>query len=678
MAESSVKVKFEAQVKQLRETWKEIDKRQKKETVLYKDRLKLEQKHHKQSLKEFKEFSSLKEGTSKKEVRALKVKHALADKERRTEIKHFRLQEQTERVSINEKKREYAKLKRETAGGPPAGMWGRPGQGKRGALSRGAAFAGGGIVGLIAGAALQGYQRYIGMQQTFGEAIGLGVGAPQQGGGTQFGFNRQQVAGMVPGMARATGAGNVTPLMQARRATGMQQGQLLETFGAIAAGGAGFEKGQRGKKEFERIMTGSVASGLKKGRMHEFASGVTQMLRQQQTISAGRVGTGDISRLAAMFGARGGTGFQGVRGFGVLQKIQQGVQAPGGGTEGAALTRQLLGYGRPGQRMSFYDVEKAREQGITGKGGFERFQNMMDNLGKQFPDQREQAMVMKQLWGTSLSQNETLMKIADSNLSQEEKEEAFKKTQKESKTIQEQAKDAMEGSHTELVRMAGRFNRSVRIGEQSRDAIQAIEDLQLETAEFFFRKLPEVIKEAQYLWEELRHLKEGIFARLEELPFIGGAFKKENRAEILEGEMDRIRREGIRKRGGVMAATDISAEQKQRIAGLSERKQTLLERQRRQLGKGKTVVFDPGQFAPDADKAPAGLAANEAQKAAGRVNKKPTDGKPQRVRLDGDQAADLKGIKDNTGKKPEPTPPPTPPAGTDPNVQPPASPTSTR
>jgi len=472
-------------------TWKETQKRTKLEKQRYKEQQKELKDSHKLRLTQIKEEVKADTAAHKNKVKGFKEQENLQTKQDRSS-KRQRREEAEHLDGIN----------RRLSRGP----LGRAGN----FLGRTAAFAGGGLAGLVVGAALRGYQNYTAYQQALGPTIGLGgrggreAARAGRGKGGNLGFNIMERAQLIPAMARSTGVVSPRAMMQGMRATGMEAGEVAEIFGAIRQGGTQFAgtadvfggkkdrtvqlKGQ-GSREFSKMIAAGMFSGLEKARLPEFMSGIAQLMKVQGTMAAGTVTGGDFAKLGAVFGRTGLEGMKGARGMELMSKLQQGILAPGGGESGMAFMRQAMGFGKPGGGASFYEAEKRREKGLSG----ENFGRVMGELKSQYGGGQDAALKMRELFGVSLKQAETLMKIYDSDKTMEEKEKEAQKVMEESKSLEQKSYEEMKKAGTNLTKQAALFDDSVKIGSETKGYIEGIEKAIMDLTKFLIKHIPDIL-----------------------------------------------------------------------------------------------------------------------------------------------------------------------------------------
>lgn len=377
----------------------------------------------------------------------------------------------------------------------------RPGFLRRTLGGVGTALGGGAMLGagFLIGAARSGYEKYIEYGQALSRSIGLGRGRDVRRGiggamGGRLGFSMTDTASMVPMMARATGELGPRELQQAVRATGMEGGEAADIFGTIRRSGVGFGGAGRGRqsaggREFQRMISSGMASGLEKARLPEYFQGVQRIAEEQRNISTGIVDIGGIAKQLTMLGRTGLPGMQGAAGAGVLQKFQTALLTPGGGEWGEAFVRQAMGFGKPGGTTSFYGAERMRERGIQDPQNVIR---IMTELRKQFGTGQEGNLALRELTGVSLDQAEQLQQVYNSTENAAEKLKKIEEITKASQPLEKQSLEAMKGLGGTAQRIATLTDRGIKIGEKAAPYIEKIEDWQYQALQFLMQLAEDV------------------------------------------------------------------------------------------------------------------------------------------------------------------------------------------
>jgi hypothetical protein len=222
MPPPGVKIKFDANVGAMRKSFREMGKLQKKSQKTRAQTMRAEKKHATTEMKRIKDTHKLKDKSATKEMDQLRKKQRAQDAYNRKEKTHRDSQGRFTKNQNRENLRSTRRLNREMKRGPLGRMVGKVG--KMGM------FAGGGLLGFAIGAVLKGYQNRQSVKSAMGDFIGMGGMAGGKGnnawniagkGGSRYGYNYAQRAGLVRPMATATGSMNIAPLMQGSRGTGM-------------------------------------------------------------------------------------------------------------------------------------------------------------------------------------------------------------------------------------------------------------------------------------------------------------------------------------------------------------------------------------------------------------------------------------------------------------------------
>jgi hypothetical protein len=374
-----------------------------------------------------------------------------------------------------------------------------------------ALFAGGGILGFALGYSLKGYQNAIGARKAQGPQIGTGMTTRQlRKGSSKYGYNVTERIGLAGQMARATGASGSATLQHATRATGMDPGEAAGYMGVMRAGGTQFNAagGGAGSKQFGRMISMGMQSGLERARLPEFFKGVTSLMQTQQAISAGDVGGGGIAKLAAALGKNGPTGFQGTRGMNMMAKMQQSILNPQGGNK--AFMQQAFGFGTRG--ATFMEARMKQQKGLGDEG--ENIPAILDEVIRQHGykaggsvEANSQAILRTEsALGIGTEQADNILKMrVDGKLSKEE----LKKISIQSKStedLQREANIQMAKAGAGLATIAGLFDKSVKQGEEDFKMWTAIEKAQAEMAKFVMPLIKVALEAMVTLLTEIRDL----------------------------------------------------------------------------------------------------------------------------------------------------------------------------
>lgn len=256
----------------------------------------------------------------------------------------------------------------------------------------------GGALGLLIGGVVSGYHKYVEREKSYGSSVGLGKVSNMKRGvgfaGSSLGFSGNEAAAQINTMARATGVTGARELQQGMRSSGMGEGEVGETFGALRAAGFSFagggkdmsgastKAGSQGGRELAKIIGLGTYSGLEKGRVPEFVKGVSQLVTAQFATAGGKVDAAAIAGQLAALGKVGGVGFQGQRGVEMMGKLNDTITNPGGGEWGKMLMLRAEGYGARTNGQGLYGATKAMEKGIRDPANVERMMAQLDREGR--------------------------------------------------------------------------------------------------------------------------------------------------------------------------------------------------------------------------------------------------------------------------------------------------------
>jgi hypothetical protein len=514
MAEAKFTVKWTSDIRELRKSFAEFDKLEKRQHKGRDAFRKKEEKAHKDEVKRTKELFGYREKQLKKEATHYQKVH-------QTQQRIFKEQDRAFTTSGRTADHERRKQKahdREKEGFFKR-QFGTPGKGVRGFLSGAAGFAAGGLIGILMGAAFKGYENFNAVHKQLGGGIGLGTGnllrnASRSGRGGNLGFNIGERAAIEPGMARATGFGGsegIRQSMVAQRATGMEAGEVAEAFGAIRSG-AGATAGKPGQvltqqrkfmQQFADIQAAATASKLPKALRPEFIHGVSEFVQQQAQRLGGAISGGGFAQLAAAVSRLGGAGLQGGRGMGLMQQFSSAMGQQGGGEE-ASFFQRAMGFGRAGSNTHFGQAERMREQGLTDPKNFERV--MKQALAETGGDREQASEYLRGVGATNtLSQGDELIKAFDAaNGDMTQAMAKVAEIQEKNAPLEKQAADAMKEANTRLELMAHKFDESISIGAKSANLLDLMEKKQMEFVKFIFEKVPEIMKDVKFLAQEFK------------------------------------------------------------------------------------------------------------------------------------------------------------------------------
>jgi hypothetical protein len=330
--------------------------------------------------------------------------------------------------------------------------------GAAGAVGIVAAAVGGAIIGAVKGRitdAIDAANEYnsAAIDSLGDKNFGQGARSKVRGAGNLAGFNAIESMKQAGLVARQTGfAGDAGTSLQLSRAAMIDQGQSAGFMGMQARGGI---LNMAAKREQEKIIAAGFASGMQRGRMGEFLTGVTALSEKAQSRTAGNVGAGGYADLLAAFGKSKMSGLQGARGAQVLQQLEQGVMAPGAGEAGQALVLRSKGFGTPGGNTDYYSALKRQQQGFAGDRGAGELKSFIDQLQVEFgANSQAAALAGSNTTGVSLDIMEKVIKLVNgfSGDSKELKKQIGELT-KGSLPLEEQVRDILNDKIAESLKM---------------------------------------------------------------------------------------------------------------------------------------------------------------------------------------------------------------------------------
>jgi hypothetical protein len=483
MADTNYVIAFKAELQNIKKAFRELEQSQKKFDKTRKVQVTSEDKAAKQQQKDVKTAFAAKDKSLRNQLAIQNKLFQLSNTEYKLHEREFVKKTKREQKAVRDQAQEAKRLQRQSGG---RGMFGGgPGGGQSfnqragGALTTGAALIGGGILGMLFGAAIKGYEKRQQMQQTLAPSIGMGFGSLNRVAGRsqgRLGFTQMEGAQMIGTMGRATGTANIGQLQAGMRATGMEAGEVGGVFGTLRQAGMSFgkpgAKDSSGARMFSKMIAGGMYSGLEKARLPEYFQSVTKLTEEQNRIQAGAVDQTDTMKLLSILGKKGGVGFQGARGGEVLSGIGQAISSPGGGAYGEAFARRALQ--KPG--MSFWEVEKQREKGATDIGNVQAY---LAQLKKEGGTTQTQAAMLNTFSGGAISKtkSEELIKIADSSLSQEEQTKEMGQVLEGTKSLEEQALAEYKKAGVSLSEIVKDEAASLKHGAQSAALIEGISEM---------------------------------------------------------------------------------------------------------------------------------------------------------------------------------------------------------
>lgn len=481
-------VNFKAQVKDLRKEIQNLKQFNGQQQKAAKQGAAVEGKRERERQKSTKQRFQVEEKARKTERAHLQFMTREESKRHKASLGQIQQQGKAQEKLVRENER-LKKRAAQAQGGAGAGKKAFAGGVTGAAIGTAIARAGMGLWNFFVGGVQAGYQNYVQYGQTKGRTAGLGPGKAINRGiggamGSRLGFSKTDTAAMVPSMGRATGELGPREMQQAMRATGQGEGEVADVFSTIRRAGFDFTGAGKGKqsaggRQFQQLIAGGMASGLERARLPEYFQGVQKIAEEQRNINTGVISIKDIAKQLTMLGQSGRPGMQGAAGVSILEKFNGALQRPGGGEFGENFIRQAMGFGKPGGSTGYYDAEKMREEGITGKSGAGNIQRIMTELRKQFGTGQESNLALREVAGTSLDQGEQLNKIYNGPGSTEEKLSKIEEVMKASEPLEKQSLDAMKGVGGMLQRIAGKTDAMLGLGSKFANEVEKLEDLQL-------------------------------------------------------------------------------------------------------------------------------------------------------------------------------------------------------
>lgn len=304
----------------------------------------------------------------------------------------------------------------------------RAGAALGGGLRAGIGMAGGGLaaLGTMPFAAVSSdYQAYFTYMRAMGGLSGLNKGAPFGAGLTQgsvndlarnkmtgLGYSPEETLQAVRQFSRATGSGADSERgMTAARVLGLDTGEVSGLFGEMRRGAGGF--GDKGFKDFQKIMQAAVKGGVDASTLPEYLEGVKSFVQGAGGVSGGSVSGLPMAQILSLFGQSGIAGLQGARGAAIANKFDAAIKGPGGGEEGRAFILNTLGFGKAGGGASYYEATKQQELGLSGAGGASLIKQMIDNADRINGSKQEANLYLDKVTGISLDYLEKIREAFD-------------------------------------------------------------------------------------------------------------------------------------------------------------------------------------------------------------------------------------------------------------------------
>lgn len=481
MANAKLTVELAADSKNLKQELKAIREQERAQNKAAKIQVREADKQYKAEKKRVADVAKLKEKHHKDLVRKQTMDRRQQERHEKT---IFQNQVRQEKKLADERKRERmleSRAEREADRRKSRAM--RAGK----SILRAGAGVAAGLAGYFVGAVTGAYGKRNEFHQAMGQNIGLGSGKRIRAGvsgarGSRLGFDNIETAAHNRAMANATGVLGPRELQQGMRATGMDAGNVSSIYSSFRKAGTSFAGGEfkgqsKGGREFAKMISAGMESGLEKGRLPEFAEGVTNILSQRGGVASGDVSPGGIAAQLAALGRTGLAGFQGERGANMMAKIDSSFSKTGGGEWGDNFMRMAMGFGRPGSGVGFYEAERQREKGTADPANMSK---LLGEVVSQYGAGKEGALGLRELTGVSLDQAEQLLKIHEEGGLSNDKLDEIGKVMEASKPLAEQSLTAMKDIGGTLVRLAGRTNTLIGIGERVAPEIEKIEDWQFQ------------------------------------------------------------------------------------------------------------------------------------------------------------------------------------------------------
>lgn len=368
----------------------------------------------------------------------------------------------------------------------------RLGAGLGGALRAGIGLGGMGLAALASipvQAISQDYQAYFSYARQRGGLAGLARGAPFGAGLTTgsvdefrermggLGYSPEESLAGIKSFTRATGSGSAAaPGMRAARALGLETDEVSGIFAELRRGGGSF--GEKGYRDFQRVLAAAVKSGVDSSTLPEYLEGVKSLTAGAGGAAGGAVSALPYAQLLAIFEKSGAAGLKGARGASMAGALEEGIKHPGGGDEGLAVVMASMGFGRAGGNTSYYAAKKMMEQGFQGPQGSAAIKNLFDYVDTITGGGEESNLYMEGLMGgrLTLDQIETVRKALTEGASTDDVSkmlEDMTATELDHLTsIDNNIKEFLGAT----IRSAKIANEDITRGEKNREAIEQMQD----------------------------------------------------------------------------------------------------------------------------------------------------------------------------------------------------------
>lgn len=189
---------------------------------------------------------------------------------------------------------------------------------------------------------------------------------------------------------------------------GVDAGLMASLMGSMAQMGAFGQYGGMRMDRFAALIADAVAKGGMKGREGELFSSIQSLMGTQLNVltKLDRSATDSMLNMLTSMNSSGQPGLMGMRGAGLLNRLDAGFKNPQG-EFGEYFMYNALGGG------DYFDFKMRQEQGIFGKGNYSAVSNY---LKKSFKDPQARWHAMNTLFGVSMHQAKALdsMDIEDS------------------------------------------------------------------------------------------------------------------------------------------------------------------------------------------------------------------------------------------------------------------------
>lgn len=380
---------------------------------------------------------------ARQELRDMRERIKLIERENRLLSERSR----TMRSSVADQRRQAREQQRTTFGGGFRKAMGfteandpnrpnlrsRLGSGAGSAVRAGIGLGGMGLAALLSipiQAISSDYQAYFTYARQRGGLAGMAKGASFGAGLTTgsvdslkdrmagIGYAPNESISALRSFTRASGASSAEGGMRAAKALGLEAEEVSGLFGELRRGGGSF--GEKGFRDFQRILAAGVKSGVDASTLPEYLEGIKTLTTGAASGAGGAVSALPYAQLLSIFEKSGAAGLKGARGASVLGALEEGFKAPGGGDEGLAVIMGSLGFGRAGGNTSYYSAKKMMEQGFKDDPG--RLKDLFQYVDRITGGGEEANLYMEGLMGgrLTLDQIETVRGALEGGASTDE------------------------------------------------------------------------------------------------------------------------------------------------------------------------------------------------------------------------------------------------------------------